>query len=125
MVGVSEPISAVKQRADTSGVPGYLDFSVSVTAVDGIAMVHVTGDLDCHTAPELRSALLALVETGTREVILDVGRTQFMDSTGLSVLVGGLKRFRENGGNMVLKAPTTSALKLFEIPGLHAVFDII
>ena len=125
MVGVSEPISAVKQRPDTSGVPGYLEFSVSVAAVDdGVAMVHVTGDLDCHTAPQLRSALLALVEKGTREVTLDLGRTQFMDSTGLSVLVGGLKRFRESGGNMVLKAPTPAALRLFEITGLQAVFDI-
>ena len=105
-------------------MPGYLDFSVSVMAVDGTATVRITGDLDCYTAPQLRSALLALVEDGTRQVTLDVGGTHFMDSTGLSVLVGGLKRLREQGGNMVLKAPTAATLKLFEITGLRTVFDI-
>ncbi len=124
MVVRSDSISAVKQRPDTSGVPGYLDFSVSVMAVDGAATVRVTGDLDCYTAPQLRSALLDLVEDGTREVTLDVGATQFMDSTGLSVLVGGLKRLRENGGTMVLRAPTPATLRLFEVTGLQSVFDI-
>ena len=124
MVAVSETISAVKQRPATSAVPGYLDFSVSVMTVDGAATVRVTGDLDCYTAPQLRSALLTLVEEGTRHVTLDVGGTQFVDSTGLSVLVGGLKRFREHGGNMVLKAPTAATVRLFEITGLQTVFDI-
>ncbi len=105
-------------------MPGYLDFSVSVTAVDGAATVRVTGDLDCYTAPQLRSALLDLAEGGTRQVTLDVGATQFMDSTGLSVLVGGLKRLREKGGTMVLKAPTPATLRLFEVTGLQSVFDI-
>ncbi len=120
----SDLVSAVKQHPDASGVAGYLDFAVSVTANDGVATVRVSGDLDCYTAPQLRSALLALVEDGTRHVTLDVGGTHFMDSTGLSVLVGGLKRLRDNGGNMVLKAPTPATLRLFEITGLHTVFDI-
>ena len=121
---MSDSISAVKRHPDTSGVPGYLDFSVSVTPTGDGTTVRIMGDLDCFTAPQLRSALLSLVEGGARQVTLDVGGTQFMDSTGLSVLVGGLKRFRENGGNMVLKAPTPAALKLFEVTGLHTVFDI-
>ena len=120
----SDSVSAVKQHPGASGVPGYIDFSVSVMSVDGMATVRVDGDLDCYTAPQLRSALLALVEDGTREVTLDVGGTQFMDSTGLSVLVGGLKRLRESGGNLVLKAPSPATLRLFEVTGLSTVFDI-
>ncbi|MDQ4070919.1 MAG: STAS domain-containing protein, partial [Actinomycetota bacterium] len=85
----------MKQAGDRATVPGYLDFSVSVTTVEGAATVRVTGDLDCYTAPQLRSALLALVDDGAQHVTLDLGRTQFVDSTGLSVLVGGLKRFRD------------------------------
>ena len=120
----SDSGSAVKQHAATRHVPGYLDFSVSVTRVDGGVTVHVTGDLDCYTAPQLRSALLALVEEGSCHVTLDIGATQFMDSTGLSVLVGGLKRLRENGGNMVLRAPSAATLRLFEVTGLQKVFEI-
>ncbi|HEX2046922.1 MAG TPA: STAS domain-containing protein [Acidimicrobiales bacterium] len=120
----TESLPAVKQRARTSDVPGYIDFSVSVTAAAGAATVRVAGDLDCYTAPQLRSALLALVEEGTCDVTLDVGGTQFMDSTGLSVLVGGLKRLREGGGNLVLKEPSAATLRLFEVTGLSTVFDI-
>lgn len=125
MVGVTmEPISAVKVRNDRTSIPGYFGFHVSVTTVDGAAIVRVVGDLDCYTAPQLRSALVALVSGGARQVVLDVGGTQFIDSTGLSVLVGGLKRLREHGGTMIVKSPTDSTRRLFEITGLTSVFDL-
>ncbi|MDQ3898259.1 MAG: STAS domain-containing protein [Actinomycetota bacterium] len=121
----TEHLTAVKQRQDATGVSGYLDFSVSVMRIGGEATVRVAGDLDCYTAPQLRSALLALAEDGTRHVTLDLADTQFVDSTGLSVLVGGLKRQREHGGKMVLKGPTAATLRLFEITGLHTIFDVV
>ena len=119
-----EPLIAVKESRDGGGVPGYLDFSVSVVSPHDPATVVVTGELDCYTAPQLRSALVALVDGGARHVTLDVGSTRFIDSTGLSVLVGGLKRLREHGGTLVLKEPTPATLRLFEITGLHTVFDV-
>ncbi len=120
----TEPSSAVKQRRVSSGLPGYLDFSVSVMTVDGATTVRITGDLDCYTAPQLRSALLALVADGTRHVALDLAGTQFVDSTGLSVLVGGLKRLRDQGGTMVIRGPSAATLRLFEITGLQSVFEV-
>ena len=122
MVGVGmEPLTAMDQRGDGTGVAGYLGFEVSVTAVDSEATVQINGDLDCYTAPQLRSALLALVEDGVRDVTLDIGGAQFVDSTGLSVLVGGMKRLRDSGGRMVVKSPTDATRKLFEITGLDSV----
>jgi len=120
----TEPLTAVKQQPDARRVPGYLNFSITVIPADRTTTVRVTGDLDCHTAPQLRSALLTLVDEGARHVTLDVGGTQFVDSTGLSVLVGGLKRLREQGGTMVLRDPSPATLRLFEITGLHTVFEV-
>ena len=119
-----ETLSAVKQREDRTAVAGYLDFSISVTSVDSTATVRVAGDLDCYTAPQLRSALLAVVDDGARQVTLDIGSTQFVDSTGLSVLVGALKRLRDHGGNMVLSSPTEATRKLLEVTGLNSIFDV-
>jgi anti-sigma B factor antagonist len=119
-----EQFSAVKQREDRTGVPGYLGFSVSVSTRADAATVRIAGDLDCYTAPQLRAALLALVDEGARQVTLDVAGTQFVDSTGLSVLVGGLKRLRDQGGNMVVRSPNDTTRRLFEITGLSTVFDI-
>lgn len=119
-----EHMSAVKVGNDRFDVPGYLDFGVSVTNVDGQSIVRVVGDLDCYTAPELRSTLVALVDGGARQVVLDVGATQFVDSTGLSVLVGGVKRLRDHGGTMVVRSPSEHTRRLFEITGLDAILDV-
>ncbi len=125
MVVVSiEHLSPAEQRDDWADVAGYLGFEVSVVAADGAATVRVKGELDCYTAPRLRSSLLGLAEEGIRHVTLDIGEVQFVDSTGLSVLVGATKRLRDHGGGMVVSSPTDSTRKLFEITGLMTVLDV-
>ena len=114
----------MEHRDDRTDVAGYLDFDVSVTVADGAATVRVKGELDCYTAPQLRSALMTLVEDGARHVTVDIGDVDFVDSTGLSVLVGGMKRLRDRGGGMVVKSPTDATRKLFEITGLNTVIDV-
>ena len=108
----------------TGTAPGCLDFSVSVTAADGVAIVEVAGELDAFTSPQLRTALCELESQGARHVTLDLGGTHFVDSTGLSVLVGGLRRLRDTGGDMVVRSPTASTLRLFDVTGLRRIFDL-
>ncbi len=108
----------------TEMAPGCLDFSVSVIALDGVATVRVAGELDAFTAPRLRTALCELEAQGARHVTLDIEGTRFVDSTGLSVLVGGLKRLRDTGGSLVVKSPNASTRRLFDITGLTRIFEI-
>ncbi len=119
-----EPLSSEEQGDDPTAVAGYLDFDLSVTVAESAAAVRVEGELDCYTAPRLRSALRDLVEDGIRHVTLDVGGVRFIDSTGLSVLVSGMKRLRERGGHMVVKSPSHATRKLFEITGLNTVLEV-
>jgi anti-sigma B factor antagonist len=116
--------SPIEQRDDGTGVAGYLDFEISVTASGAAATIRVNGELDCYTAPQLRSALLNLAQDGVRHVTVDIGGVQFVDSTGLSVLVGGMKRLRDLGGGMAVKSPNDATRKLFEITGLQTVLEI-
>ena len=104
-------------------VPGYLDFAVSVTAAEEATIVEVRGDLDGYTAPKLRAVLVELAD-GPRKVILDVGSSDFIDSTGLGVLVGGLKRFRQQGGDMVVRSPSPMTTRLFEVTGVIKLFEV-
>ena len=125
MVVVSiERLSPTEQRYDRTGVAGYLDFDVSVTVDDTAATVSITGELDGYTAPRLRSVLSTLADDGVRHVTLDIGGAQFVDSTGLSVLVGGMRRLRDHGGGMVVQSPNAATRKLFEITGLTTVLDV-
>lgn len=87
-------------------------------------VVRVQGEVDVYTAPRLRETLLELVNEGKRQIVIDLGGVEFLDSTGLGVLVGGLKRVRSHEGDLRLVCTQNRILKVFEITGLTTVFSI-
>ena len=95
---------------------------MDIVGPDGdCAVLRITGDLDAYTAPFLRDRMRDLTAVGVLHVIADLRRVEFLDSTGLGVLVGGLKRFREHGGSLAPVATKSSILKIFQITGLTSV----
>ncbi|WP_370617348.1 STAS domain-containing protein [Mumia sp. Pv 4-285] len=101
-----------------------MDLSLDVRPLDGFQVVEVAGEIDVYTAPRLREALADLIESGHHFVIVDVENVDFLDSTGLGVLVGGLKRVRANDGTLDVVCTRERLLKIFEITGLAKVFGI-
>ena len=106
-----------------AAVPGYLDFAMSVIPAEDVTVVEVQGDLDCYTAPKLRAVLVELAD-GPRTVILDVGRSQFIDSTGLGVLVLATKRAIDRDVRLVLHSPSERVQQLLELTGLDKVLVV-
>jgi anti-sigma B factor antagonist len=104
--------------------PDFDGFGINVLQTDGAAMVCLSGELDIATAPRLREELIWLVNSGIRAVTVDLARLTFIDSTGLSVLVMAMKRFRREGGDLALRSPNPTALRVFEVTGLTKVFAI-
>jgi anti-sigma B factor antagonist len=82
------------------------------------AVLRVTGEVDLYTAPMLRERIRELATAGAVHLIADLGQVDFLDSTGLGVLVGGLKRLREDGGSLALVINTPRILRIFQITGL-------
>ena len=82
------------------------------------------GCLDLHSAPVLRDRLIELLDSGQRCLVLDLEGVEFLDSTGLGVLVGGLKRVRSHVGSLHLVCQREKILKVFRITGLTKVFPI-
>jgi anti-sigma B factor antagonist len=99
-------------------------FRVDVSRSDGRVLVAVDGELDLATAPQLREALATAPEEGETEIILDLTRLEFIDSTGLSVLVMAFTRTRAAGGSIVLRNPSQSVMRILEITGLVSVFTV-
>ena len=91
---------------------------------DGIEVIDVAGTIDIHTAPRLRELLIDLVSTDNYQLIVNMDQVEFLDSTGLGVLVGGLKRVRAHDGSLDLVCTQERILKLFRITGLTKVFGI-
>src|SRR5689334_6766234 len=101
-----------------------MELSLSTRTVAGHHVLEVGGEIDVYTAPQLRERLIALVEEGARQVVVDLGRVEFLDSTGLGVLVGALKRLRGVNGDLSLVCAQERLLKIFRITGLDRVFTI-
>lgn len=99
-------------------------FDLVTSRTDGAAVVRVIGELDLATAPQLRDVFADLTGQGTIHVTVDLSEMAFIDSTGVTVLVSGLKRLHDAGGDMALESPKASAMKVFEITGLTSVFTI-
>ena len=87
-------------------------------------VVAVGGEIDVYSAPKLREKLISLVESGSYHLIIDMEAVEFLDSTGLGVLVGGLKRVRAHDGWIDLVCTQGRILRIFRITGLSRVFNI-
>ncbi len=101
-----------------------MDLRLDVSERDGWAVLVVGGEVDVATAPRLRERLIELVNGGRHRIVVDLGAVEFLDSTGLGVLVGALKRVRTHDGDLALVCTEARILKVFEITGLTKVFSI-
>ena len=93
-------------------------------ADDGRAVVHVTGELDVVSAAPLRRELVRLAEADVGHVLVDLTEVTFIDSTGMGVLIGALKRFRSAGGCLELVVRDARVLRVLRIAGLSRTFTI-
>jgi len=78
--------------------------------------------IDATTAWELRPALLRAVYDDSRELLVDLGRVSFIDSTGLGMLVGVLKEARSMSGDMRLINAGREVRRILQVTGLEAIF---
>ena len=101
-----------------------MDLGLDVSQRDGWAVLAVSGEVDVATAPRLRERLVGLVSEGRHRIVVDLEGVDFLDSTGLGVLVGALKRVRTHGGDLALVCTQPRVLKVFEITGLTKVFPM-
>ena len=101
-----------------------MDLGLDVSDRNGYSVLAVSGEVDVATVPRLREQLHGLVAQGNNRIVVNLDSVDFLDSTGLGVLVGALKRVRTQDGDLALICTQPRILKVFEITGLTKVFSI-
>jgi RNA polymerase sigma-B factor len=102
-----------------------VDISTGPGKAKGEFLVTVSGEIDVATSPRLRSELIDLLDQKAQSIVLDLGGMSFIDSSGLGVLVGALRRLREqDGSSIVLRGMQPPVRRVFEITGLTDLFTI-
>jgi len=102
------------------------DFDFKLDPVGTYVLVSMRGELDMASAPRLREAMLDVL-AGRNDafvITLDMSGIDFVDSSGLGVLIAVLKRMRFVGGDLVIRDPSPSVRKLFGLTGLDHVFTL-
>ena len=101
-----------------------MDLSLTVDRLGPCVVVGISGEIDLDTAPTLREELLRVLGQGPPHLVLDIAKVGFLDSSGLGVLVGTLRRARMLGGSVRIASPSRQVREVLEITGLDAVFPV-
>jgi anti-sigma B factor antagonist len=117
--------AATHAPKDASGAEGgKLAFAVTERSLDErTSVLNVEGELDLAAAPSLKWALADLVQAGATQLVVDLSRVTFIDSTALGVLVGA-HRSLSAGSRLAIACRHPDVLNIFELTGLDATFDI-
>jgi len=87
------------------------------------SLIAVEGELDLSTAPQLKWALVDALGAGHSQLVLDLSRSSFMDSTALGVLIG-VNRSLDVGSRLAIACAHPNVLNVFELSGMDGAFAI-
>jgi anti-sigma B factor antagonist len=99
-------------------------FTIDVSEQRGCTVLSVEGEIDVATAPQLRQEAVRLANAGRTLMIIDLSAVGFLDSTGLGVIVGILKRLRTHGGDLAIVGADDHVRKVFEITRISDVLGM-
>ncbi len=91
---------------------------------NNIMGINIEGEIDVYTSPKVKEALNDLIQKGNNNIIVNLEGVSYIDSTGLGVLIGALKRVKENNGDIKLVCTNLQIKKIFDITGLVKIFDL-
>lgn len=101
-----------------------MDLNITTERDGDVCLISVQGEIDVYTSSTLKDAIISAIEQGCINLIVDIDAVGFIDSSGLGVLVSGLRRVKENSGSMRIVCTKENVLKIFRITGLDRVFPV-
>jgi anti-sigma B factor antagonist len=99
--------------------------NLKLEKINGYSVLAVQDErIDAHNSGELKEYLLQMIEAGEKQIIVQLGRVRFIDSSGLGALLSGNKHILAKSGKLALTNIQKQVLSMFELTRLNRVFDI-
>jgi anti-anti-sigma factor len=103
---------------------GVEQLRVSVSGEDSYTVVALAGESDVYTYDQLRTALESEAAKGLPLLIVDLSGLEFMDSTGVQVLLDIRVMMTDRGGKLVLAAPQTTVARVLNLVGADQLIPV-
>lgn len=101
----------------TETLPGPGGLSISSSIEAGTGFLALRGELDLAGAPLLERNLLEIERQAPGRLVIDLSDLQFIDSTGLRLLLAANSRAQERGGELVLRPGSAAVQRVFALTG--------
>ena len=101
-----------------------MDLQIAVRKNGAVTVIELSGEVDAYTSARFREIMVETIEDGGSNLIISMVGVEYIDSSGLGALVGGLKRASERNGRIVIVCDQPQVRKVFEITGLEKVFPL-
>ncbi|MGQ9631458.1 MAG: STAS domain-containing protein [bacterium] len=101
-----------------------MSMEMSIRESQDIAIVDLSGEIDAQNSSDIKSRIKALISDGKVKFVINLSGVRYMDSSGLGVLVSGLKTARKDGGDLKLSGLQPEVQNIFELTQLNKVFEI-
>lgn len=101
-----------------------MDIVVHSHQAADFSVLTVAGELDVVGAPELRQQVLGRIAQGDHRLVLDLSGVDYIDSFGVGVVIGALKRVRLLDGELRLVVPERQVRRVFELCDLDRIFKL-
>lgn len=113
--------SLSEMNKEENAVSLMMDFEVK----RDVLIIRLSGELDHHTAEELREKVTDTLEReAIRHIVLNLEGLTFMDSSGLGVILGRYKQIKNLGGEMIVCAVSPTVKRLFDMSGLFKIIRL-
>lgn len=97
---------------------------INVRNVDKAVVLDINGEIDLYNAPEIKSKITELMESGKSDIIINLEKVSYIDSSGIGVLISSLSNLKKAGGSLKIINVFASVRKVFELTKLTSFFDI-
>ena len=101
-----------------------MDLQIAVRKDGAVTVIELSGEVDAYTSARFREVMVEAIEDSGPNLIISMASVEYIDSSGLGALVGGLKRASERNGRIVIVCDRSQVRKVFEITGLEKVFPL-